>query len=109
MLTPQMRETICQMHQKEISIRQISRLLGIHRNTVRKALRAQEAPQGKSSRYEKHLELIRELIARCRGNLVRVQECLEEEHGIQIPYPTLTWLVRHHQLNPFFRTASLKA
>jgi len=65
---------------------------------VRKALRAQEAPQGKSSRYEKHLELIRELIARCRGNLVRVQECLEEEHGIQIPYPTLTWLVRHHQL-----------
>jgi transposase len=42
--------------------------------------------------------LIRGLFKECRGNAVRVQEELAARHGIDIPYQSLTWLIRQHRL-----------
>jgi transposase len=86
------------MHQKEMSIREISRLLAVSRNTVRKVLQNDTGPNSKGSKHEDHLGLVRELLSRCRGNVVRVKECLDQEHGISIPYTTLTWMVRSYGL-----------
>lgn len=93
MLTPQLKETIRQMHQKQIAIRKIAEMLGVSRNTVRKVLRHDDVPSPKQSKYEDYLEVIKELMFRCRGNLVRVQECLKEEYDFLIPYTSLTWMV----------------
>ena len=98
MLSPEMRETIRQMHAREIGIKQICKLLSVSRNTVRETLRDNTGPKQKGSKHEEHLELVKELLNRCRGNVVRVQECLQEEHGIAIPYPSLTWMVRTYEL-----------
>jgi len=98
MLTPQIKETIVQMHQKEIGIREIARLLKISRNSVRNALRNKTAQKNKESRHEEHLDLVRQLTLECRGNLVRVQERLQGEHQIDIPYTSLTWLARRHEI-----------
>ncbi len=44
------------------------------------------------------LALLRETLVRCEGNVVRVQEVLETEHEIRIPYSTLTRWVREADL-----------
>jgi hypothetical protein len=44
------------------------------------------------------LEPISEVFVRCEGNVVRVQEVLAAEHGIRIPYSTLTRWVREADL-----------
>ena len=98
MLSPQERETIRQMHAKKVSIKDICRLMKLSRNTVRKVLRDDGATGSKESKHLEHLGLIKDLLHRCRGNVVRVRECLEDEHGISIPYTTLTWLVRSFEL-----------
>lgn len=48
--------------------------------------------------YLSHLPLIRTLFRQCRGNVVRVQEELAARHEIEIPYQSLTWLVRKYQI-----------
>jgi len=73
-------------------------MLGVSRNSVRRVIRGDDVPSPKQSKYEDHLEVVKELMSKCRGNLVRVQECLKEEHGVQIPYTSLTWMVRNYQL-----------
>lgn len=92
-------QTILEMHEKEIPIKKICRLLKVSRNTVRQVIREQGAVHSaKSSGYEKYLPLIREAFRRCQGNAVRVMEVLSEEEQINIPYTTLTWLIRRHGL-----------
>lgn len=54
----------------------------------------------KTSRYLKHLDLIRRLFVICRGNVVRVQQELIDQYGIDIPYSSLTLLVRIEQMRP---------
>lgn len=93
-----MREAIRQMHQKDVKIRQISKLLGVSRNTVRRVLSADSEPKAKGSKYETHLTLIKDLFDRCQGNVVRLQECLEQEHKLVIPYTSLTWIVRTFEI-----------
>jgi transposase len=93
-----MREAIRQMHQKDVKIRQICKLLGVSRNTVRRVLSADSEPKAKGSKYEEHLTLIKDLFDRCRGNVVRLQECLEQEHKLVIPYTSLTWIVRTFEI-----------
>lgn len=52
----------------------------------------------KESGYDQHIEQVRELFLDCQGNIVRVQEELAARHNVKIPYQSLTWLVRKHQL-----------
>lgn len=90
------RTAVLEMHKAGMSIREIGCKLKISRNTVRNILRG-KAPEPRQSPFLDHLDRIRELTRRTRGNLVRVQELLHDE-DIQIGYTTLTRLVREHEL-----------
>ena len=71
-------------------------MLKLSPNTVRKVIdegQAEVPDFPRASQAEAHQERIEELLARCRGNLSRVQEELEAE-GIEIAYSTLTGFCR---------------
>ena len=96
---PEIREAILALHAKGTGVRKIARLLKLSRNTVRQAIR-QPPPQGMvEPAIPAHLlEPISEAFVRCEGNVVRVQEVLAADHGITIPYSTLTRWVREADL-----------
>ncbi|MCP4114279.1 MAG: transposase [Desulfobacteraceae bacterium] len=97
MIDQQTREAVKQMRIRGVSISEIARILMIDRKTVRSVINGYHGGQEmKTSRYEEHLPIIRELFTQCRGNVSRVRDLLRETHGISIPYASLTWLVRHH-------------
>ncbi len=96
MYDPVIKSTIKQLHQIGKSIREISRSLGISRNTVRSILR-QEVNLELIEKQDL-LELIRTLLGSCKGNLVRVHEILTAEHQQNIAYSTLTYWVRKYAL-----------
>ena len=52
----------------------------------------------KNSKYDQYIDQVREHFSQCKGNVVRVQEELLAQHNINIPYQSLTWLIRKHQL-----------
>ncbi|NDH68593.1 MAG: transposase [Gammaproteobacteria bacterium] len=85
------------------SIREITRILKISRNTVRKWLRQETIPESedplfKNEKEQELVQLIRSLLPSCRGNLVRVHEILTNEHQQNLAYSSLTYLVRKYQL-----------
>jgi len=87
------------MVSKDVSLREISRILKVSRNTVRSVIKSGVATEvARPTKYIKHLPLIKELFRECRGNVVRVREELESRHGIAIPYQTMTWLIRKHDI-----------
>jgi transposase len=85
------------MHKAGVGIRQISRLLSISRNTVRRVIKGEEQSHRKS-RYEDLLPLVREHFHFCKGNAVRIHEFLGEKYGVDIPYSSLTRLIRELEL-----------
>lgn len=100
MIEPSKEELIRELAGNGSSQREIAKLLKISRNTVRRILDSpttRQAPK-RESRYACHLPIIKDLLQQCRGNLVRVKEELAARHQIEIPYQSLTWLVRDHQL-----------
>lgn len=110
MLDKETRSAILTLRGKGHSVREIARELGVSRNTAREVLRsaaAEPAAAERGSRLDEHLELIRELHARCRGrrgtNLVRVREKLLERlagegRELDVSYTALTWFCRRHGL-----------
>lgn len=99
MITPAYRQTILEMANKGVSIREMSRMLKVSRNTVRNVLQKGDPPTvARESKYTQHLPVIRELFRDCRGNAVRVQEELAARHNIAIPYQSLTWIIRKEGL-----------
>lgn len=99
MMKQDMVQAIVSLKDKGIGVREISRILGVSRNTVRKVLRGQRSDTvQRASRYESLAPLIQETLAFCKGNAVRVQELLREAHGQDIPYSTLTRVVRDLEL-----------
>jgi len=72
-------------------------MLSVSRNSVRRVIKG-GGPQERRSRYEDLLPLVQEHFHFCRGNVVRMQELLYDRHGIDIPYSTLTRLVRQLEL-----------
>src|SRR5208283_5100281 len=98
MITDETRQAILGMHDKGMKIRQISRTLGVSRNTVRTVLNGGNPEEkGSSTSFEDEMPLIREIFLQCRGNVVRVQEILAEK-GIVIGYSTLTRIARDQGL-----------
>ncbi|MFC1835438.1 IS21 family transposase [Thermodesulfobacteriota bacterium] len=98
MISDETRQSIVALHRKGMKIRQISRTLGVSRNTVRKVLQGNhDVHSGRSTAFEDELPLIKETYLKCRGNVVRVQEILQDR-GISIGYSTLTRLAREHGL-----------
>ncbi|MCP3883420.1 MAG: IS21 family transposase [Sulfitobacter sp.] len=99
MIAPEIRDAILALKAKGTGVRKIARLLEVSRNTVRQTLR-QPLPRGLAEpQIPAHiLPLLQQTFARCEGNVVRVQEVLAADHGIAIPYSTLTRWVREADL-----------
>jgi transposase len=90
--------TILELHAQRVSKGEIARLLGISRLTVRKVVRAGSAALPEIDRPEKataYRPQILELLASCKGNLVRVHEELVQA-GAKLSYPALTAFCRRH-------------
>lgn len=81
------------------SLREISRLLGLSRNTVRRILRAPAGPAARAAGPDAAMQQrLAQVYARARGNAVRMGQILAEEHELQLPYSTLTRWVREAEL-----------
>lgn len=99
MITATYRQMILEMSGKGVGLREISRTLKVSRNTVRNIIKNGGATEVvRPAKYVESLPIIKELFRECRGNSVRVREELELRHGILIPYQTLTWLIRKHEI-----------
>jgi transposase len=94
MISEDIRQSIFTLHTKGMKIRAISRALGVSRNTVRQVIQGSLVQESsKVGSFDKDLALIAETYQISRGNVVRVQEILKD-HGVEIPYSTLTRIVR---------------
>ncbi len=100
MIKPDKRKAICCLHNEGISIRGISRQLGLTRNTVRAIIKQNgEPPQStRKDKIELEKPLLIELYNKCNGWVERMHEILTEEKGIDIGYSTLTRLLREMEL-----------
>jgi transposase len=79
------------------SLREISRLLRLSRNSVRRILRSPESAQRRVCPPPVSAALP-QLFERARGNVARVQQLLAAEHDHLVCYSTLTRWVREAQL-----------
>ena len=100
MIAPIKEELIKELVKHGLSQRKVAKQLKISRNTVSEVMASQETriPVNKESKYDSYIQQIRELFASCKGNVVRIQEELIACHNIEIPYQSLTWLIRKHQI-----------
>lgn len=92
MLNKAQRTTILELNAQGVSKREITRILGISRATVRQVLRSNSAEVPELDRPEKaepYRQQILELLITCKGNLVRVHEELTAS-GAALSYPALT-------------------
>jgi transposase len=98
MLSQNQRTTILELHARQVGQREIARTLGISRPAVCKVLQQNSAlvpPLPRSEKAEPYRQQILELLSRCKGNLVRVQEELSAS-GTVLSYQTLTAFCRRH-------------
>lgn len=100
MISPDTRQAILTMKEKGMGLREISRGLKLSRNTVRRALRE---PEPKSEPRvtpvpSDLLACLPEIYRLCKGNAVRIQEVLQQEQRMHLPYSTLTRLIREQAL-----------
>ncbi len=115
----QRQQTIVELHRQGNSLREISRLLKVSRNTVRKVIRICNTVTNNESRDVNEdtatgittqsatdrrdsthpiVEHLASLYRSAGGNGVRIQELAEERHGIKISYSTLTRILRNSGL-----------
>lgn len=100
MLSQRQRTAILELHAQGVKKREIARLLGISRLSVRKVLRSNSAQVPVLQRAEKaepYRQQILELLPRCKRNLVRVHEELIAS-GAVLSYQALTAFCRRHGL-----------
>lgn len=98
MISHQTREAILTLHRKGVNLRQISRLLKISRNTVRRVVRNPSPKSPTVACDHEAQDHIRQLFPQCQGNAVRLQQLLIERHDVSIAYSTLTRMVRQMDL-----------
>jgi transposase len=99
-MTPiDIRNSVLTLKQQGAGLREISRLLGLSRNTVRRVLRE---PVGAAARVgaldEAMHKRLSEVYARAGGNAVRMGQILADEHELELSYSTLTRWVRQAEL-----------
>jgi transposase len=96
MLSEAQRTAILELNTRGVSRREIARVLQVSRPTVRKVLRENSASVPEIRRAEKaepHRQQILDLLASCKGNLVRVHEELTAS-GAVLSYSALTGFCR---------------
>jgi transposase len=97
MITAEIRSVVRTLAAQGRPLREISRLLKLSRNTVRRILRGGGRAGGSAGDTARR-EQLEPLFERARGNVVRVQEMLAAEQGHPVPYSTLTRWVREAEL-----------
>ncbi len=98
MISEETRQTITALYEQGLKIREISRILNVSRNTVRKVIQGKHAGHtGPTTAFENELPMIKKAYLECEGNMVRVQEVLADR-GISMGYSTLTRIAREHGL-----------
>ena len=98
MLDQSTRVAILRLHEEGHGTRAIARALGISRGAVKDVLDAGTAEVPEMTRAEAaepYREQILELLAQCKGNLVRVHEEIVAA-GAKVSYPGLTAYCRRH-------------
>jgi transposase len=98
MLSQAQRTAILELENQGVSKRQMARILGLSRPTVRKVLRSNSAQVPELQRPEKaepYRQRILELFPQCKQNLVRVHEELVAG-GATLSYQALTAFCRRH-------------
>ena len=98
MLSQAQRTAILELHKQRVGKREIARVLGVSRASVRKVLRSNSTAVPELQRPEKaepYRQQILELFDSCQGNLVRVHEELVAG-GAELSYPALTGFCRRH-------------
>ena len=93
MIEPEKRKAIFLLHQEGMPVREISRRLGLGRNTVRRIIAQEGRVPARTFTPGVDPDLLRQLYTECNGYVQRVFEKLQEEHGLAVKYSTLTrWL-----------------
>jgi transposase len=99
MITPQIRSTIQTLKAQGHSLRHISQLLKLSRNTVRRCLAEEHEPVGEAPVVAPGVLLnLKSALTRANGNAVRAQELLAAEYELEVPYSTLTRWARESGL-----------
>ena len=101
MISPERRHAIVTLKDNGMALRDICRHLKVSRNTVRRVLRQPGEPiTTRPAAPEQQLAIAQlpALYRRCRGNAARIRELLQQEHGVDLPYSTLTRLIREQAL-----------
>src|SRR5271157_913550 len=92
MIETDKRKAVFLLHQEGTQVREIARLLGLSRNTVRAIIRQGGAPPSAHPRADKlplDEALLRRLYQECQGWIARLHEKLVEEEGVAVSYATL--------------------
>jgi len=100
MIEADKRRAVFLLHEQGMSAREISRRLGISRNTV-DVIIEQKGAMPVVERARQHIDeaLLRRLYEQCDGYAQRVHEKLTEEEGIAVSYPTLTRMLRQMEIS----------
>lgn len=100
MIEADKRKAIYLLHRDGMGERQISRQLGVSRNTVR-VIVDQRGAMPETCRAKQHIDgtLLRRLYDECDGYAERVHEKLTEEQGVEVTYPTLTRMLREQGIS----------
>ena len=101
MLSQELHQTIRTLHQQGMPLREICRTLKISRNTARNHLRQTQEENAApifSQAHQQIVPLLPDLFQRCKGNAIRIQEILRDEHGHEVAYSSLTRMLRMEEL-----------
>jgi transposase len=95
MITEEKQQSVRELHQQGISLHAISRLMGISRNSVRRILRQNRpVPSARTLKWQSVVSQLPALYSQAKGNAVRIQELVQEQLNLAIPYSTLTYRIR---------------
>jgi len=97
MIPDEKRQAILLLARQGVKIRDISRKMDVSRNAVRNIIRHPE-PKPVHEHDAQLLIWIRDVFIACRGNAVRIGEVIKENHDVDLPYSTLTRIIREQQL-----------
>ena len=94
MIPPEIRNAVRTLQAQGRTLREISRLLKLSRNTVRRILRASLQAAEEPASHGISLTYLQSAFARAQGNVARVQQLLAAEYDLKVSYSTLTRWVR---------------
>lgn len=95
MISIEIRQSVQTLHQQGLAVREISRLLKLSRNTIRRLLRSPVLADARVPACPAPVLLwLPPAFERVRGNGVRIQEMLQAELGLNPGYSTLTRWIR---------------